>query len=182
MAISSTQVKNLLSNVKGATFAHVDYSSAVSTSAANKALKIVKHTQANVQLFNNVLDYKNVYLKAVKRTAGKIESNEQENIDNFELTPTWFDHSDCFSLVNHNKTGAAYLFAIYNNAKSSYTIDGIEASKQAVAAYLTPSAAKALLADNKTVINVKNDVEHSVMVRTISLDNINTIKAMGQTI
>ena len=182
MAISSNQVTSLLSTLTGTTFARIEYSTVVATSAANKALKIVKHSTTNVQLFNGIKDYKAVYLNSVKRSAAKIESNEQENIDNFELTPTWFDHSDCFSLVNHNKTGAAYLFAIYNNAKSSYTIDGIEASKQAVAAYLTPSAAKALLADNKTVINVKNDVEHSVMVRTISLDNINTIQAMGQTI
>lgn len=182
MAISSNQVTGLLSSLKGTTFAKIEYSTVVATSAANKAIKIVKHSTANVELFNGIKDYKAVYLNAVKRTAGKIESNEQANIDSFELTPTWYNHSDCFSLVNHNKTGAAYLFAIYNKAESYYEIEGVKASKQAVAAYLTPSAAKALLDDSGITYNVIFYVSHTVIVRTVSLDNIHSIKAMGDTI
>jgi len=178
--IKSNQITELLATVKGTSFANIDYTTIVATSAANKAINIVKHTNANVQFFNNVKDYKNVYLNAVKRSASKIENN-QNNIDSFELTPTWYTHSnDCFSLVNHNKTGAAYLFCIYNNAKSSYTIDGKQADKNTVAQYLTPSAAKALLNESNIIHNVKNNVDHDVIVRTISLDNINTIKAMGK--
>jgi hypothetical protein len=182
MAISSNQVTSLLSNLKGTTFAKIEYSTVVATSAANKALKIVKHSTANIQLFNGIKDYKAVYLAAVKRSAAKIESNDNANVESFELTPTWYNHSDCFSLVSHNKTGSAYLFAIYNKSSSYYEIDGVKASKQAVAAYLTPSAAKALLDDSGITYNVKNDVSHKVIVRTVSLDNIHSIKAMGDTI
>ena len=179
MTISSNQVTGLLSNLKGTTFAKIEYSTVVATSAANKAIKIVKHSTANVQLFNGIKDYKAVYLSAVKRTAGKIESNDLGNIDNFELSPTWYNHSECcFSLVTHKETAAAYLFAIYNKSESYYEIDGVKASKQAVAAYLTPSAAKALLDDSGITYNVKNDVSHKVIVRTVSLDNIHSIKAM----
>jgi hypothetical protein len=182
MAISSNQITGLLSSLKGTTFARIEYSTVVATSAANKATKIVKHTSANIQLFNGIKDYKAVYLNAVKRSAAKIESNDMASVESFELTPTWYNHSDCFSLVNHSKTGAAYLFAIYNKADSYYEIDGVKASKNAVVAYLTPSAAKALLDDTGITYNVKNNLSHKVIVRTVSLDNIHSIKAMGDTI
>jgi hypothetical protein len=179
--ISVTTIKALLANLAGTTFANIDYTTVVPTSAGNKHITITKHTNANVQLFNGIKDYASVYLNAVKRTANKLDNNP-ENVDNFTVSPTWFNHSDeCFSLVNHNKTGDAYLFAIYNNAKSEYFINGVKASKQAVATYLTPSASKALLGDG-SVYNVTNDVTHTVTVRTIALDNINAIKAMGATI
>jgi hypothetical protein len=179
--ITVNTIKALLANLTGTTFANIDYTTVVPTSAGNKHITITKHTNANVQLFNGIKDYANVYLKAVQRTANKLDNNP-ENVENFIVSPTWFNHSDdCFSLVNHNKTGDAYLFAIYNNAKSEYFIDGVKASKQAVATYLTPSASKALLGDG-TVYNATNDVTHNVTVRTIALANINTIKAMGATI
>lgn len=179
--ITVTAIKALLANLTGTTFANIDYTTVVVTSAANKHLTVTKHTNANIQLFNGIKDYASVYLNAVKRTANTLDNNP-ENVENFKVSPTWFNHSDdCFSLVNHNKTGDAYLFAIYNNSKSEYFIDGVKASKQAVATYLTPSASKALLGDG-TVYNATNDVTHSVTVRTIALDNIISIKAMGATI
>ena len=182
MSISSKQVIELLSNVKGCTFASIKYTTPVATSAANKARVIVKQTAANVQLFNGITAYKAVYLAAVKRSAAKTESNDVANIEQFELTPTWFTHSESlFSLVTHNKTSAEYLFCIYNNASSVYSIDGVEASKIEVAEFLTPSAAKALLEPGSTY-NVKNDVMHNIIVRTISLGNINSIKAVGEVI
>ena len=180
--INQTQITELLAPVKGVTFAAISYKTDVAPAAANKHIKIEKRTSANVQLFNHVLDYKNVYLKAVKRTADKIESNDKTDIDNFQLSESYFTHSDdCFSIVEHKKTGKPYLFAIFNSVQSSeYTIDGKEATKEEVAELLTPSAKKSLLEPEKTVYNAKNDIEHKVIVRTISLENLESLKAVGK--
>jgi hypothetical protein len=76
-----------------------------------------------------------------------------------------------------------YLYAIYNKTvKSEYTINGAPATKDTVAAYLTPSAADKLLNPSNVTHNVTNNVDHSVIVRTIALCNIKSITANKQTI
>jgi hypothetical protein len=75
-----------------------------------------------------------------------------------------------------------YLYCIYNNARSTYTIDGIQATRQQVAAYLTPSAADKLMNPPTTTHNKRNNVTHSVTVRTIKLSNINSITTNKQTV
>jgi hypothetical protein len=70
------------------------------------------------------------------------------------------------------------LFAIFNKSLGSiYTIDGIESTKNDVSQYLTPSEAKKLLGDNSLTYNVKNDIVHAVIVRTIKLENIISVNA-----
>jgi hypothetical protein len=177
--IDETSVVKAMENVKGTTFASVLYSTIVAPSASNKHINITKKTSANVQLFNNVVDY-NVYEKAVKRSASKLESNDTANVESFVASGnSAFTHSEsCFSIVKNKKTEKAYLYVIYNSASSEYFIDGEPATKGEVAQYLTPSASKKLLGDS-LVHNQENDVVHDVVVRTISLNNINQITVCG---
>ena len=176
--INSNTVKALLSNVKGTTFANLVLITNVGTSAANKATVIKKHTAAQVMLFNGIKDY-DIYAKAVMRSAEHISKEESA----FIQSDTWFTHDmDCHSIVSHNKTGKEYLYAVFNNSKSSYTVDGVPATKALVATYLTPSAAKLLLNPPALIYNVKNDVHHTVFVRTVLMESIVSITAMKQVI
>ncbi len=176
-----SQVKSLLSNVKGTTFANVTYVTDVALSAKNKALSIKKHTNANVILFAGIKDYE-VYYKSVMRSVKKLNDIADDFV--FEKSEaTYFHDADCFSIaINKKDTDKKYLYAIYNNAESFYTMNDKIIDKMTVASYMTPSGAKALLDDKSIVYSVKNEVKHNVICRTVSLHNIKKIKAMKQEI
>lgn len=181
--ITPVQVEQLLQNVRGTTLASIVQVTKVATAAANKARNVQKVTEASIQLFNNIADFKNVYTAAVKRSANAIADNSAANVANFEQQDNYFQHTATFSLVQHKKDASKYyLFAIYNRADSLLFIDGQPATKQAVAALLTPSAAKELLAGTNIVHNKANDVLHTVQVRTIALDSIVELNAMKQSL
>ena len=164
-------IKSLIAN--GSTFARLETLTTVKTAAKHKAIKIEKRTIANVQLFGTLNDLQ-VYRKMVIKSANKIDNQQ---IESFEVSDNYFTHdTDCFSIVYHKSNETAYLYAVYNNAKSSYTIDGIESDKLQVSEYLTPSEKEKMLGDNSIVYNKTNDVLHSVIVRTIKLENIISIK------
>lgn len=182
VVITPQQIEAMLANVKGTTLASiVQVTDVASVAAANKANKVQKVTQARIQLFNNVADYKNVYTAAVKRTAAAIADNDQAAVAGFEQQDNYFEHTATFSLVKHKtQQDKFYLFAIYNNADSMYFINNSPASKQQVAALLQPAAAKKLLEDTSVVHNKANDILHTVQVRTIALASIVQLKAMKQ--
>jgi hypothetical protein len=115
-----------------------------------------------------------VYANAVKRSAG---------VDEFTTNSAYYTHdANCYSIVTHKTSNKQYLFCIYNNAASTYTIDNVAATKQQVAKYLTASAAKQLLEPASATYNATNNITHNVVMRTISLDNINSITAAKQTV
>lgn len=178
--MKASNIKNLL-NGKSVTMAQVQYTTNVKTAAAHKNIVIQKNTNANVQLFSNIKDA-NVYMNAVKKSANRIGDNDKESVDSFEQTDTYYEHEDCYSIVKHRKTGKEYLYCIYNNASSEYTVNGTAATKDDVVQYLTPSEAKKMMEDNSLVYNKKNDVVHSTIVRTISLENVRKISACGSVI
>jgi hypothetical protein len=171
-------VKSLIAN--GSTFASIEYTTQVKTSAKFKDIKIMKQSKANVTLFGTLKDFE-VYQRAVIKSANKIDG---QSINTFEVSDTYFEHDKtCFSIVNHKTNGTAYLYAIFNNAsKSVYTIDGIEVDKITVSQYLTNSEKDKLLNDNSLVYNKTNDVIHSTIVRTIKIENITAIKANKMTL
>lgn len=159
----------------GCNFASVTYVTEVKTAAKYKTLSVTKMTKANVQLFSDVKA--NPYVRAVERSVKNLSG---EAVD-FTVSENWFEHTpECYSIVKHSTKGDAYLYALFNNAKSVYFIDGVEATKDAVLELLTPSARKA--ATETVTYNVTNDVEHTVIVRTIKLENIKSIKVGGQTL
>jgi hypothetical protein len=180
-ATIAQQVKQLLANTS-TTFAGIVYNTTIKPAAAHKQHTITKTVRANVQLFSNINAATSVFTNAVKRTAANIADNAPANVDSFAAQSNYFEHTDCYSIVKHKLQDKFYLYAIFNSANSDYYIDGVSATKQQVAALLTDSAAKQLLADNTIVHNKTQDVLHTVKVRTIALDNIVSITANKQTV
>lgn len=179
MSNTANTIRNILSNVS-VTFANIEYTTPVATAAKHRAVQIEKHTVANVQLFSNIKAATSVFANAVKKTAGAIESNTEEAIAKFRAQENYFFHTDCYSIVQHKSNNKQYLYCIYNNAKSEFTIDGKPATRTEVAQFLTPSAASKLLTPSATTHNKTYNVEHSVTVRTIALDNITSITCNKQ--
>jgi len=178
--MKSSNIKTLLAN-KSVTMAQIHYVTTVKPAAAHKTVQIHKHTSANVQLFSKLNDA-TVYLNAVKKSANRISGNDESSVNSFEQSDTYYEHEDCYSIVKHRKSGKEYLYCIYNNASSDYTVNGMPASKKDIMQYLTPSDAKKLFDDSGLTYNKANDIVHNVVVRTISLENINKITACGTTI
>ena len=180
--ISKQQVAAMLANVFGTTFANLVQVTVPKLAAAHKQRNVRCVTRANVQLFNNLHAFTNAYANAVKRSAAKIASNNAEAVNNFTVANTWFEHTNCYSVVKHKQHDTYYLYAIYSNAQSEYYIDGVAASKQQVAALMTASDAAKLLAADKCVHNVTHNIAHDVVVRTVALDNVVALTAAHTTL
>jgi hypothetical protein len=178
--ITETQVKELLIH-KGVRFAQIETLTDVATAAANKHIKITKSTTANVSLYASLKDFE-VYRRAVLKSASSIEENDPEKVAAFETQESWFTHDDpdCWAIIHHKTKGTPYLYAVYNGANSTYYIDGVEATKEQVAEYLTPSASKTLLNPPEHVENKTHGIVHDVIVRTINLENVKEIRANGE--
>ena len=166
------QIKKLLANAS-TTFANINYTTVVKTAATHKTVVIKKTTSANVQLFSNIKAATSVFANAVQKNA---------NVQNFVTSSNYFKHTNCYSIVQHKTNNKFYLYAIFNAASSTYTINNVAATKQQVAQYLTASAAQKLLTNTSSTYNAKNNVTHNVVVRTIALHNINSITANKQTL
>lgn len=179
--VIAQQIQAMLANTS-TTFAQIQYTTQVATAAKHKHVNITKVTNANVQLFNNINAFTNVYANAVKRSANNIQQAQNANVNAFATQQNYFTHTQCYSIVQHKTNNNLYLYAIFNNAKSIYFINNVQSTKQQVAQYLTASAAQALLQQNNVVHNVTNNVLHTVHVRTIALQNINSITACKQNI
>ena len=172
------QIAQLLANTS-VTFATIAYTTQVKTAAAHKHLNVQKHTVANVQLFANVNAA--VYANAVKRSAATHTTNNAQAVAQFAAQSNYFTHTNCYSIVQHKQTNALYLYCIYNKARSTYTINNVNATKQQVAALLTASAAATLLQASNTVqLNATHNITHNVVVRTIALQNIKQVRARKQ--
>lgn len=169
--VTSAQIQQLLSDVRGVTFAQIVSVTDVKPGKDHKTVSIKKVASSNVQLFNNVKNHE-VYQRAVQRNTGAKE---------WEAGETWYQHTDCFSLVEHKSSKEQYLYAIYNGARSVYLVNGVQATRAEVAVYLNASDARTLMGDG-TTYNVTNDVHHSVIVRVLKLSSIVSIRAMGDTL
>jgi hypothetical protein len=176
--ITAQDVAQLLGTVS-TTFASIAYVTAVPTAAAHRSRKVQKVTAANVQLFSNIAAATSVFANAVKRTATALQQDPAA-VAAYTAADNYFTHTACYSVVLHKTKAQHYLYAIYNNSRSLYYIDGAAATKQEVAALLTPSAASALLQPAATVHNATHNIDHTVRVRTIALQNIVSITAQKQ--
>lgn len=168
-----------LANISGTTLAYIAQTTPVGLAAKNKARNIVKHTEASVTLANNLKEMTNLYLNKVKKTA--ISGDAEE----FELSSTWFKHTDTYSIVKHNTKEQYYLYVLYNKCHSSVYEDldtGTVMSKEEVAELMTPSAAKKLLGEDGVSHNKKNDVKHMAVIRTIAIANLDKVTISGNEI
>lgn len=179
-SIRKEQVSDMLKAVRGTTMASIVQVTKVALAAKHKAITIKKVTEASVQLFNNLNDNTSVWANAVKRSASKLDGNDTDAVAGFEAQSNWFEHTDCYSIVKHKTQDKYYLYAIYNTGAAVYMMDGNEVSKDEVAQYMTPAAARELLDGDNRTLNVTHDIEHTAVCRATALENIVSIVAQKQ--
>lgn len=178
--ITQAQLTALLANVS-VTFAQLTYVTQVQLAAEHKAQRIQKVTTANVMLCSNIKAHTAVYKRKVQRSAAQYANNSSAAIAAFTASAASYTHTAVHSIVHNNKNiDALYLYCFYNKASSVYMHNNAVVTKQHVAAYCTASAARALLNTSSTVHNVTHDITHNVVVRTIALHNIVSIRARKQ--
>jgi len=172
--INIVSLTNLLTSTKSTTFANITQASKVKTASAHKAQNIYKITVQNVTLCNSAASlYSNAVNKQVSSTFTALASNY-----------TMLNNS--YSIValtsNLNKH---YVRAIVNKCNSSvyYCANTNKfLAKHVLAQYLTASAARTLLSNNKVNTVQHANVQHTVTARTFSLSNVYSITANKQTI
>jgi hypothetical protein len=178
--ITVERIEQMLGNVS-ITFAQIMYVTKVQTAAAHKEQNIQKVTSSNVILSSSLKAHTSIYANKVKKSAATLQGNDKVDVEAFVPQANYFEHTACHSIVKHKEhADKFYLYAIYNSSTNMYLINGKEATLQDVAQYLTPSAQRDLLKTDKTVLNVKHNIRHTVAVRTIALSNIISIKARKQ--
>lgn len=174
--ITALCVANVLGNAQQAP-AQITYVTTVKTSAKCKDVSIKKVTQATVTLYANANAQ---YTTLVKQTASAIPTNNASNVQQFTAQDNYFEHTQCYSVVQHKQTLAQYLYALFNNAQTStlYFINNTLATKQDVAQYLTPAQQQQLFNTNTQTHNVTHNITHNAICRTIALRNIVTIASV----
>ena len=177
--ITEARITALLSPYNNtATIANVTQVTLVQTAAKFKDVLIQKVTRGSVLLFANALNY----AECIKRSCKKL-GEEGCDIEKFEVSESSFTHDPaCYSLVrNKNNPTQAYLYMHFNKgAESVYFHKGALLSLEAVASFCTPSVAAKLLNPEQETYNVKNDITHTIMVRTVKLQNIVRLAALKQ--
>lgn len=178
------KIISILESARGSTIARLSTTTAIKPAAKFKETVIEKTTVSSVILFGTVSQYRNAYLRRVKKTALFIDSNDKNAIDNFELSDPWHCQADtAYSIRKHKEKndGKRYLFPMFcHSVESVFSINGSKATREEVAVFLTPSESKKLLDNSGIVENKKNGVKHSAIVRTIALENINWLKIKSQ--
>jgi len=178
--LSVAQVQQILGNAS-VTFAQLLYVTKPRLAAKHATEDIVKVSCANVILCSNIKAHTSVYANRVKRTAAKYPDNNPAAVAAFVPQATYYKHTSCYSIVEHvEHAGKFYLYAIYNSAKSAFVRNGVRASREDIAAYMTPSGARELLSTGDPVHNVKHNITHECRVRVIALSNIVAITARKQ--
>jgi hypothetical protein len=178
------QITEILNTTNGSTICRLQYTTEVKPAAKFKAVEIKKTTIASALLFGKVSSYANAYKRRVQKTALEIEGNNQESIDNFDVSQAWHVPSEkAYSIRLHTGKGTKYLYPMFcGHSKTVFTIDGKPSSREQVAAYLTSSAAKELMDTSGIVTNKKNGIKHCAIVRTIGIENIEWCKIKGKLI
>ena len=180
--ITEAQITSLLANVS-VTFAQITTVTSVQIAQEHKKAGVVinKVTSANVMLCSNIRAHTAMYKRRVQRSAAQYPSNSPAAIAAFTPSAASYTHTGTHSIVHNNKNiNALYLYCFYNRARSVYMHNGAIVTKPHVAAYCTPGAAKDLLLPSSTVHNITHDIVHNVVVRTIALHNIVSIRARKQ--
>jgi len=177
----------ILKDHMGALFANVLQCTEQPVAAAHKGVIIHKVSTVPVILFATIKNF-DIYEKAVKRSATKLNESDATDIKQFEQGESPYEHRypDCFSIVVKKSDPAIhYLYYVCNNAgkaSSAYVSAGQIITKEDVAAFCTPSESKRILNPPTTVYNKAHDIEHNVQVRTVKLENIIGVVANGQVI
>jgi hypothetical protein len=175
---SVQQIRDLLQNAS-VTFANVVFVTQQQNSAAHKNVIINKCTNANIILCSNIAAHVNVYANKVRKSALQYANNSIEDINNFDTSTASFTHTSCYSVVQNKKVATKfYLYAIFNNAQTVLLHNNTVVTAQYAQQFLTPSALAAQRA--RVIHNKTNNVTHNVVVRTIAISNLVSIRARKQ--
>jgi hypothetical protein len=178
--VTVAQLQQLLQNVS-VTFAQVTYVTDVLLAAQHKAQNIQKVTSANVLLASNINAATQLYARAVRKNAARYTQNDTAAVQAFTAQQNYFVHTATHCIVQHAQHAhKLYLFVICNSGNSVYMQDNNIVTKEHVAQYCTPSAARTMLQNDNTVHNKTHNIVHSVHVRTIALSNIVQLRARKQ--
>lgn len=172
------QIRDLLQNAS-VTFANVTFVTQQQNAAAHKNVIINKCTNANIILCSNIAAHTNVYANKVRKSALQYANNSREDIDNFDTSTASFTHTDCYSVVQNKKVATKfYLYAIFNTAQTVLLHNNTVVTAQYAQQFVTPSALAAQRA--RVTHNKTNNVTHDVVVRTIAISNLVSIRARKQ--
>lgn len=176
--LTPAQVADLLAGAS-VTFANVIYATQQQNAAEHKGVIIHKVTSANVMLCSNIRAHTSVYANRVRRSARGFDTNSTAAVEAFEPAAATFTHTDCYSIVQNIRVPSKhYLYAIFNNSQSIRLQAGCEVSREYAQQFLTPSARAA--ANSKVTHNRTHNITHDVVVRTIALSNVVSIRARRQ--
>lgn len=172
------QVRDLLGTAS-VTFANVTYVTQQQNAAQYRDVVIRKVTCANVILCSNIAAHTSVYANRVKRSAKNFSTNSAAAVEAFAPSAASFTHTDCYSIVQNIRVPSKhYLYAIFNNSQSILLQAGVEVAREYAQQFLTPSARAA--AGSNTTHNQTHNITHAVVVRTIALSNLVSIRARRQ--
>ena len=168
--INVVSIMQALKDVKSTTFATLTQASEIGLAAAHKATQsLFKVTVQNVVLNNSPAS---LYNNAVNKEVNDLEEAFQGLASHYEQI------NDSYSVCAlKSDTNKHYLRAIVNTAKVIYFDANTqqEITKEHVAQFLAPAAAKKLLAPSKVNVIKHADISHTVTVRNFALKNIHSI-------
>ena len=168
----------MLNNTSGTTFAGIQYEVPIKLrkDARDHGFVATKQTTANVQLFAHVRDF-DLYTTQIKENAAKLTENSHANVQMFQPSPTFFTHTDIYSIVEHNVTQMPYLYVVLNSTKSTYKINNNPCGVNDVASLCTAVGAASLKTDLIKKFNKENGIYHTIHVRTINMQSLKYINA-----
>lgn len=173
--LTAAHIRTMLGET-GHTFASLTQCTKVATAAAFKdEITILKMTYSSISIASKLKEMTNLYTNAIKRSASKIEGNDEEAIAEFQSQGNWFEHTEVYSIVQHKTNANLYLFALYNKVYETVYFNpatGLHMTKEEVATYLTKSAAAALMQEGAVNHSVSTGLAHTVYVRAIGMQNV----------
>jgi hypothetical protein len=178
---------SMLKDHMGALFTNVLQCTPQPLAAKHKGTSIYKVSTVPAILFATIKNF-DIYEKAVKRSATKLNESDATDIKYFEQGESPYEHRypDCYSIVvKKSDPTQHYLYYVCNKAgraSSAFILGDKIITKEEVIEFCTPAEAKKIINPPTTVYNKTNDVEHDVQVRTVKLENIIGVVVNGMVI
>lgn len=167
------QVKPVVEQLKGSTFAGIDTTIEVKLLGGKKNEmqgRVQKHTVgANVILFNNI---KGSAYEAMVRRRMMAEGKDQEE---FELKPRkWGERVGSSPFIEHN--GKYYIEVFFRSpGKVYYTLDGEEISKEDIVGLPVKK-------ESDEPDESQGSIEDKVIIRTYALDSITKMNVLNESL
>lgn len=151
----------------------------VKTAAKHKEQSIIKVSRALAILPISGDTYANMVRESAKNNGAT-----DEDAAKFEVSKSFYEHTDCYPVCKNPKSGALYLYGIYEKNTAPLYFNALTSefmTKEEVSEFLTPAEAKKLMnpEKDKVVENKSHDIKHNVMARTVKLENVRDIRIIN---